>query len=126
MPAARRAQASATPIEEDLGAREELRHSAPPRQSLFKGDAEKDKRTGKRRASLAQSQDDIDAGRPAVDGTGEVGGAADLLDPGETRFWRALPGEGDGTLVTTTTVARGEMWTARRETAAWLSRAVTT
>ena len=32
-------------------------------------------------------------------GTGEVGGAADLLDPSEARFWRALPGEGDGTYV---------------------------
>ena len=100
MPAATRAQAGATPIAEDLGAREGLRHSAPPQlQSLFKGDAEKDERTGKRRASLAQSQDDIDAGRPAVGDEGGVGGQTDLLDPGEARFWRALPGEGDGTYV---------------------------
>ena len=45
------------------------------------------------------SQDDIDAGRPAVGDEGGVGGQTDLLDPGEARFWRALPGEGDGTYV---------------------------
>ena len=62
--AARRAQAGATPIAEDLGAREALRHTAPPQQSLFRGDETKDETTGKRRASLAQSQADVDAGRP--------------------------------------------------------------
>ena len=64
VPAARRAQAGATPIAEDLGAREALRHTAPPQQSLFRGDETKDETTGKRRASLAQSQADVDAGRP--------------------------------------------------------------
>ena len=113
-PAAMRAQAGATPIVEALEAREALRHTAPPQQSLFKGDREKDETTGKRRASLAQSQADIDAGRRAVQaasvhlGGGARGGAAvadgleamtALLDDGEARFWRTLPGERDGTYV---------------------------
>ena len=51
------------------------------------------------RRSRSVSQDDIDAGRPAVGDEGGVGGQTDLLDPGEARFWRALPGEGDGTYV---------------------------
>ena len=92
MPAATRAQAGATPIAEDLGAREGLRHSAPPRQSLFKGDAEKDGRTGKRRGRRSHNRrtTSTPGARRCMGGEGGVGGQTDLLDPGEMRFWRAL------------------------------------
>ena len=40
---------------------------------------------------------EISRTRPTRGGGG--GGPTDPLDPGEARFWRALPGEGDGTYV---------------------------
>ena len=93
-PAARRAQPGAPALEERRAERDALRHVAASAQTFFKGSAQKDETTGKRRASIEPSQADVDAGRVALrDDVGSEDGVGGLLHEGDEHFW-ALPSEG--------------------------------